>query len=74
VLQPRHIIADVDNLLKPVLDALRGIAWIDDTQVCELMVRRVIGRQRQLRVTLWRAAAEPHAKYAKRLKPQPTSE
>jgi Holliday junction resolvase RusA-like endonuclease len=27
---------DVDNLLKSTFDALKGIAWGDDTQVCEL--------------------------------------
>jgi hypothetical protein len=52
---PSHVIADVDNLLKPFLDALKGIAWIDDTQVCELLVRRVPGRQRRLHVKIWQS-------------------
>jgi hypothetical protein len=50
---PRHVAADVDNLLKPVLDALKGVAWMDDTQVCELLVRRVPSRRRQLRIKIW---------------------
>ena len=32
---------DADNLAKAVLDALTGIrAWLDDDQVCELVVRK----------------------------------
>jgi hypothetical protein len=50
---PRSVVADVDNLLKPVLDALKGVAWVDDTQVCELLVRRVSGRFRRLRIKIW---------------------
>jgi hypothetical protein len=52
-MSPRSVIADVDNLLKPVLDALKGIAWLDDTQVCELLVRRVPSSARQFRIKLW---------------------
>ena len=50
---PSSAVADVDNLLKPVLDALKGVAWMDDTQVCELLVRRVPGRGRRLHVKIW---------------------
>jgi Holliday junction resolvase RusA-like endonuclease len=31
---------DLDNLVKAVLDALRGIAWGDDTQVVSLRARK----------------------------------
>ena len=31
---------DVDNLAKPVLDALKGLAFIDDEQVTDLLVRK----------------------------------
>lgn len=31
---------DVDNIAKNVLDALNGIAWDDDSQVVELIVRK----------------------------------
>jgi hypothetical protein len=50
---PSCVIADVDNLLKPVLDSLKGVAWIDDTQVCELLVRRIPGRHRRLHIKIW---------------------
>lgn len=52
-LSPCSAIADVDNLLKPILDALTSIAWIDDTQICELFVRRVPSRERLFRIKLW---------------------
>jgi Holliday junction resolvase RusA-like endonuclease len=50
---PRHIVADVDNFLKPILDALTGIVWLDDTQVCELLVRRIVGRTKRLQIKIW---------------------
>lgn len=31
---------DVDNLAKPILDALTGVLWLDDSQVAELRVRK----------------------------------
>lgn len=31
---------DVDNLAKPVLDALTDIAWNDDSQICDLRLRK----------------------------------
>jgi hypothetical protein len=60
-LPPRHVIADVDNLLKPVLDALKGIAWVDDTQVCELLVRRMTGHHRRLQIKVWQIPGAVHA-------------
>jgi hypothetical protein len=62
-LPPRAIVASVDNLLKPVLDALSGIAWVDDAQICELLVRRMPGHARSLKVSLWelpRPEIAPH--------------
>ncbi len=50
---PSSVITDVDNLLKPVLNALKGVAWMDDAQVCELLARRVPGRGRRLHVKIW---------------------
>jgi Holliday junction resolvase RusA-like endonuclease len=32
---------DADNLAKAVLDALNGIAYYDDSQVCELSVSKL---------------------------------
>jgi len=33
---------DADNLAKSVKDALSGLAWRDDSQVCELTVRKFV--------------------------------
>lgn len=40
VYRPRHI-GDLDNTLKVLLDALRGIAFADDDQVVELHALRL---------------------------------
>jgi hypothetical protein len=42
--------ADVDNAAKPTLDALKGIAYVDDRQVCGLRVVR-LDRTREIAVT-----------------------
>lgn len=34
---------DLDNLVKLALDALNGIAWVDDAQIVESMTRKVYG-------------------------------
>lgn len=34
---------DLDNFVKPIQDALTGIAWIDDAQVTDLTVRKRFG-------------------------------
>ncbi len=36
---------DVDNLAKALLDAATGVVWADDSQVAELLVRKVVGAQ-----------------------------
>lgn len=38
--EPDTFKPDVDNIAKNVLDALNGIAWDDDSQVVELLVRK----------------------------------
>lgn len=38
--EPDTFKPDVDNIAKNVLDALNGIAWDDDSQVVELIVRK----------------------------------
>jgi hypothetical protein len=50
---PSPVVADVDNLLKPVLDSLKGVAWMDDTQVCEVLCRRLPARNQLLRIKIW---------------------
>lgn len=52
---PSHVVADVDNLLKPVLDALTGVVWMDDTQVCEVLARRFPSSRRRLTIKIWQA-------------------
>ena len=32
---------DVDNLAKPILDGLKGVVFVDDAQVTELVCRKV---------------------------------
>ena len=32
---------DVDNLLKPILDALKGVIFVDDAQVAEIRIRKI---------------------------------
>lgn len=39
VFRPRKA-GDIDNYAKICLDAMKGIAWVDDEQVVELHVRR----------------------------------
>ena len=34
---------DVDNVAKAVLDALNGVAWVDDTQVRRLVIEKSYG-------------------------------
>jgi Holliday junction resolvase RusA-like endonuclease len=34
---------DLDNLCKGVLDGLNEIAWLDDSQICELHCRKIYG-------------------------------
>jgi Holliday junction resolvase RusA-like endonuclease len=53
---PPHIaVADVDNLLKPVLDALAGVAYVNDNQIVECLVRRLPCRERRLVIKIWPA-------------------
>lgn len=44
---------DCDNLAKIVLDALNGLAYDDDKQVCELEVRKVYGETPLVSVSIW---------------------
>lgn len=36
---------DLDNLLKAVMDAAKGVLWLDDTQVAEVAMRKFIAAQ-----------------------------
>jgi crossover junction endodeoxyribonuclease RusA len=35
---------DIDNAAKAILDAGNGVLWVDDSQVCRLLVTRAIDR------------------------------
>ena len=43
---------DADNLAKLVADALNGICYLDDAQVCELRVRKLYGESALTRVVI----------------------
>lgn len=43
---------DVDNLVKSVLDALNGIAYDDDRQVCRLRIRKMYGTEARAEITI----------------------
>ena len=45
----RRGLGDVDNLAKLIQDALEGVAYANDRQVCELVARRVVdGEERTI--------------------------
>ena len=51
---------DVDNCAKSICDGLNGIAYLDDSQIIELTVRRAVDRERpRAEVTVERAGIEP---------------
>ena len=45
---------DIDNIAKIVLDALNGVAWVDDKQVTTLHVLKQWGNEEHLRVMISR--------------------
>ena len=47
---------DVDNCAKSICDALNGIAYLDDSQIIELTVRRAVDRERPRAVVRVEAA------------------
>jgi Holliday junction resolvase RusA-like endonuclease len=55
---PASAVADVDNLLKPVLDALAGLAYVNDAQVVECLVRKTPSLNRRLLVKIWFCGGE----------------
>lgn len=38
---------DLDNCIKAIKDGLNRIAWVDDSQVCDIVARKVWGLQAQ---------------------------
>jgi Holliday junction resolvase RusA-like endonuclease len=49
-----HAVADVDNLLKPVLDAMIGIVYQDDTQIIECLIKKIPSTKSGLTIKVWR--------------------
>ena len=49
---------DLDNRVKLVADALNGVAWTDDRQVCEFHAYRVDCKRGEQRITITIEAAE----------------
>lgn len=47
-------LADVDNLSKAVLDALQGVAFVNDRQVKELLSTKAVGTPPGVRIRIWR--------------------
>ena len=47
VVQPDTFKPDIDNLAKAILDALNGIAWVDDAQIVGLEVHKWARRERE---------------------------
>jgi Holliday junction resolvase RusA-like endonuclease len=50
---PQSVVCDVDNLLKPVLDALAGHVYVNDTQVVECLARKIPSTKNRLRIRVW---------------------
>jgi crossover junction endodeoxyribonuclease RusA len=53
---------DVDNMLKLVMDALNGLAWVDDSQVTEISAkkRQSSGCDPRTYVVIYRTLSNPH--------------
>ncbi|CAN5144140.1 RusA family crossover junction endodeoxyribonuclease [soil metagenome] len=47
---------DLDNLAKAVLDAIKGHVFVDDAQVCRLLVERVAGERERVMIRVNRLA------------------
>lgn len=59
--RPRRV-GDLDNLFKASFDSLKGIAWLDDSQVVEIHAFRLDDKAHprvEVRVTPFKPTAEP---------------
>lgn len=51
--RPHHTVKpDLDNCIKGIKDALKGIAWIDDSQVCQIDASKVYADSPGVRVAI----------------------
>lgn len=58
---PKRIVAhvrkpDLDNLVKAVKDALRGVVYLDDSQVKQQWATKAYGSPPGVQITVWRVA------------------
>lgn len=47
-------IRDVDNVCKPLLDALKGFVYVDDSQIYELEIKKHIGEPTNKIIISWK--------------------
>lgn len=50
--RPPMMKPDVDNIGKIILDALNGVAWVDDKQVTRLEITKLWGREERVNVII----------------------
>lgn len=50
---PVLVRSDIDNVCKLVMDALNGIAWVDDKQVVWLQADKQYGAEPRVEVEIW---------------------
>lgn len=44
---------DLDNVLKIILDALNGVAYADDNQICQAYIEKLYGEEPRVEVDLY---------------------
>jgi len=44
---------DLDNVAKAILDALNGVVYKDDSQICELFVKKMYCTKPRVEVFVW---------------------
>ncbi len=44
---------DLDNLVKAIQDALNGVYYVDDSRICEMVIRKRYGPNPGVEISLW---------------------
>lgn len=52
ILWKQHLPADIDNILKHTLDALKGICYVDDCAIISLKISKRYSQKEQLIITI----------------------
>ena len=52
ILWKQHLPADIDNILKHTLDALKGICYVDDCAIISLKISKQYSQKEQLIITI----------------------